>query len=468
MLVNLPDVVIKHLLSFLSYDDIHYFINSNKLHFSQLKQETIYFSLNKQKSREYVEDERFRIILNKVKDGSQQVGLRFDINFSFIAPDIRDIVAHKIHFGGSYPHFPKNVSSLVFTLPSEITKIPFLPALQKLTLYDCTNIKDFSSLSHLKELELYDVSALTDITPLQNIPHLSFSDCPNIQNFFILSSKKQKSLSLSQSKISDVSFLRNILTVKLSLCNHIIDVSPLHGIKNLYLYNCSGIKDISYLGNHHRLTIFYCSSIERGYECFRTVQHAGLKGFKVPDLTVFLKVKSLRISLSSSIDSQLFLLKDIPDLSVSAISIYQREVYDISHLRNSRLVIYEDFIKIGDSVPSQLRHLELIHSDQILKIMNEGKISTWQHLQSLYISNCSIEHANGLGDIPSVTIQACLKLRDISSLGRNRYVALRTCSEIREVSSLATVPIVTIENCDGVIDYICLSAVPRLKIVKRK
>ncbi len=62
--------IIKHLQSFLSHDDNHYFLNSNKLHFTSLKQETIYFLLTKEKSREYVEDERFReTILSKVKDG---------------------------------------------------------------------------------------------------------------------------------------------------------------------------------------------------------------------------------------------------------------------------------------------------------------------------------------------------------------------------------------------------------------
>ncbi len=44
--MNLTLEIIKHLQSFLSYDDIHYFLHSNKLHFTSLKQEAIYFSLN--------------------------------------------------------------------------------------------------------------------------------------------------------------------------------------------------------------------------------------------------------------------------------------------------------------------------------------------------------------------------------------------------------------------------------------
>lgn len=59
LIFDLPDVIIKQLQSFLSYDDIHYFMNTSKRYFSCLKQETIYFSLNQEKSLEYVENERF-------------------------------------------------------------------------------------------------------------------------------------------------------------------------------------------------------------------------------------------------------------------------------------------------------------------------------------------------------------------------------------------------------------------------
>ncbi len=95
LLVDLPTVIIKCLLSFLSNDDSHYFLNSDDQYFSSLKQEMIYFSLTKEKSREYVEDERFReMILSKVKDGYQQIGLTFDD--TLIINDISDIVAHRI------------------------------------------------------------------------------------------------------------------------------------------------------------------------------------------------------------------------------------------------------------------------------------------------------------------------------------------------------------------------------------
>ncbi len=466
LLGNLPDVIIKHLQSFLHSDDIHYFLNSSKLYFSSLKQETIYFSLNKKKSQEYVENERFReLLLSKVKDGSRQIGLSLDHQFKL--PDIRNIVAHKIDLGGRYyPHFPEKVSSLVLKLPSDVMEIPFLPMLQELQLSNCINIKDFSNLSHLKRLELHDATQLTDITPLQNITDLSFINCPNIQNFSILSSKMQQTLFLSQTAITDVSFLRHIQTVDLCFIDDLIDISPLHGIKALLIYGCSSIQDISCLGNHHKLTIADFHFIERGYECFRTVRHAEVLGCDVPDLSVFQETKSLRITFFRSMESQFFLLRDIPDLALVTYDTDRKEVYDITHFRNIRLTLYEDIISIHNSnFPSQLRYLKVERCDQIAKIINEGKTSIFHHLQSLHMIDYSIEHVNGLGDIPTLILESCFKLHDISCLGRNRCVELNYCPKIHDVRNLDTVPIVTIKNCNGIVDVSCLSSVPRLKIV---
>ncbi len=74
LVMDLPLDFHLHLQSFLRNDDIHYFLNSNKQHFNFVKYETIYYTLTAEKSREYVEDERFReMILSKVKDGSKQI-----------------------------------------------------------------------------------------------------------------------------------------------------------------------------------------------------------------------------------------------------------------------------------------------------------------------------------------------------------------------------------------------------------
>ncbi len=134
-----------------------------------------------------------------------------------------------------------------------------------------------------------------------------------------------------------------------------------------------------------------------------------------------------------------------------------------------KLQFYKDIIKINDiNFPSQLRYLILEECEQIVKIINDGKTSIFQHLQFLSIFGSSIEHVNGLGDIATLHLSSCYKLHDISGLGRNRCVELRYCPKILDVSSLVTVPIVTLKNCGGIVDYSCLSSVPRLKILSQK
>ncbi len=69
------------------------------------------------------------------------------------------------------------------------------------------------------------------------------------------------------------------------------------------------------MGNHHRLTL-NCHSIDRGYECFRTVLHKKILRYELSDLSVFQETKSLEIEVFHSRESQLFFLKDIPDLTL--------------------------------------------------------------------------------------------------------------------------------------------------------
>ncbi len=166
-------------------------------------------------------------------------------------------------------------------------------------------------------------------------------------------------------------------------------------------------------------------------------------------------------------ESQLSLLKDIPDLTLIPSRFNEREeVYDISHLRSIRLALYEDVINIKNGkFSSQLRYLTLTDCQQIVKMINKRNTSIFQHLLSLHITKSSIKHVNGLGDIPNIILQNCYKLHDISGLGRNRCVELDDCPNIRDVSSLATVPIVKIRKCEKIVNFSCLSSVPRLKVV---
>ncbi len=379
----------------------------------------------------------------------------------FKVPDIRDIVAHKIFFGRTHPQFPRNVASLQMTLPNGMKEIPFISKLQELTIKS-PDLEDVSSLSHLKKLQLSEASQLTDITPLQNVPHLAFTNCPNIQDFSILNSSKQKRLELNFSVISNLSFFQNIHQLELYECNNVTDISPLYGIYHLTLYSCEGIEDISRLGNHHCLSIVQFTSIKKGFECFLTIPVVEVENLEIPDLSIFRYAKRLKIFIYPSINHQLSELKEISDLSLFSTSFNSSHGIDLFKFKSRRLTFILDIVIINSEriFPSQLRHLELINSVQILKIIDESKTSIFHQLQSLHIKSCWIEHVNGLGEVSTLILENCLELYDIRGLGRNRSVEIINCDKITNVSSLVNVPIVTLKDCHGILNYRCLSSVP--------
>lgn len=135
--------------------------------------------------------------------------------------------------------------------------------------------------------------------------------------------------------------------------------------------------------------------------------------------------------------------------------------------RNQKLEILPSSFPFSDfSFVSNLQHLSLTGRHEFSSLINEGKVSFFQQLQSLKIQNDNIlQRVNGLGNIPTLIISHCLRLVDISGLGGNRRVRLQMCQEIQDVSSLATVPIVEIINCRYIKDCSSLPTVPRLKVI---
>lgn len=141
---------------------------------------------------------------------------------------------------------------------------------------------------------------------------------------------------------------------------------------------------------------------------------------------------------------------------------------DLRQLTNQRLSL--QFILKGASPQSikedynsflkNIQELYLCQYDNIIQLIDEGRVDYFQHLQLLSIrASMTLKHVNDLGSIPSLYIWYCYNLHDISALGRNRYVGLEHCLAIQDISALATVPIVDIHYCRNVKDYTCLSKV---------
>ncbi len=490
MLFHLPTDIFRLIQSYSSTSDYHYFLNSSKEHFSRLKKESLYLVLTIASSKEYIANPIYReIVLSRVANGWKQISLRTreDDEEMEENPIAADIPVHRIKVDfldlADYSHI-----ECVESVTCHKTSVPPIPAIKELRLGRCGSLIDVSNLSHLSKLELVVIPLLTDITPLRDIPHLTFSGCHSVKDFSVLSGLKQKSLEIDDSVLTDVSSFRGIRYLTLNFCDQLEDVSPLKAVHSLTLFGCKRVKDISGLGDHHSLRISLCSYELVGYDSLLYIPHVQLNGCNISNLNVLKHAKTVSLvncteiidvtplnglkSLTiqgcpniGNIDS----LRNIPDLSL----VYKSEIPDLRKLTNKRLHLqyitqdafphpieadYFSFLK-------NIQELSLFQCDNIVELIDEGRVEYFQHLQSLSISSSMIlKHVNGLGTIPRLYIYRCYNLRDISALGRNQYVRLHNCISIEDVSALATVPIVDIRYCWRLRDYSCLSKVQRLTV----
>ncbi len=496
-LVHLPAEVFRLIEPFLTKSDYHYFLNTSKEHFCCLKKERIYFALSSSSSREYILNAAFReLLLSKVENGWKQISVNIDDGHIDLP---RDLPVHRVKLE-TLSRYWKDLSN--FSHIESVGRgatctgsyIPPIPAVKELKLGGCLSLTDVSNLSHLSKLEMGGTPSLTDISPLQNIPHLSFDGGDKIEDFSVFNASRQKFLKIyCSSLLRDVKSFSGMRYLILQSCPELEDVSPLKGVYDLSLLSCAKVMDISGLGNHHRLVIKDCSYGLIGYDSLVNIPHICLRACSISDVSVLRHattlsllqcravtdvtslrgLKSLTIVDSCrevlSIDS----LCDIPNLSLS----YRKEVHNLRQLANKRLSL--QFIR-KDAFPhpieadyfsflKNIQELSLYQCDNIIELIDAGRVEYFQHLHSLSIQgSMMLKHVNGLGRIPSLRIWHCHNLRDISALGRNRYVTLDHCYEIEDVSSLATVPVVDIHSCPKVKDYNCLSKVQRLSVKIQK
>lgn len=483
---TLPDVLIQILQSFLSRDDYHYFLNTSKKFF-ELKRKTIYFSLKKAPSLQYIKDPVFRsLLLGKVENGWKQIGIELKDCDPFPREFSRKLPIHKISLSKiSQKQF--NLVKHIECLFSLIHSGPSSPLLsqtvKKFTLLGIGGLVDVRNLSQLRELDLYFADKLTDITPLQNIPSLTFVECNSIKDFSCLTGRNQKSLKIFKSPfLTNVSSFSGIRELALLSCHAIENIASLHGIYNLSLANCPKICDISPLGNHHRLVIQDCSYDLHGYESLTNIPHIQLVNCNINDLNILKNSKTISLVGCPLVEDvapfknarkviinncpnikNLLELKNVPNLTIIAGSMNSEDLREVNS--------YHFTLKLSTF---EVSHYNLFSNIKVLTIqpdqnlatcINNGQVKFFEKLQSLTIEkNFFLRCANGLGIIPIVKLLDCSQLTNIDGLGQNREVELRSCPLITDVRSLSRVSIVTIVKCDKIEDYSCLSHVERLRV----
>ncbi len=305
----IPQDIFQLIQTFLTNDDYHYFLNSSKRLFGELKRKTIFFKLNRERSYLYAMNKEFQqLLLSKVENGWNQIGIICSDKSNTLLP--RDIpidlpmckvsgVNVKIPF-----HLWNNYKSIDCDFfPAGVTEIPpFLNVkdvhLRTIPSGSAASVIDLRAFSHLSSLQM---NALTveDITPLKDIPYLSLSTCKEIMDFSVLST--QRELTLFQCPgLTDVSSFRSIRKLSLFCCPNISDISPLKGIYDLTLHGCSNIKDISCLGNHHRL---FLSAISSGFDVLLHLPHVSLLNCDIEDVSVLRFAKSVTLNYCIKINS---------------------------------------------------------------------------------------------------------------------------------------------------------------------
>jgi hypothetical protein len=137
----------------------------------------------------------------------------------------------------------------------------------------CFGVKDYSRLSHCQEVNL------TGAVDLVNLVSLA----------------KVKKLTLSRTKVSDVSCLVDVYYLDLSHCFFINDVTMLGKCHTLLLQDCRNISDISTLGNVTTLDIRGLTNLKQGLPYDNKVKNLLFSSFYSSEVTKFINKEKRRL-----------------------------------------------------------------------------------------------------------------------------------------------------------------------------
>ena len=138
-----------------------------------------------------------------------------------------------------------------------------------------TEISDVSALSKVHCLFFSYCYDIKDVTPLRHVYDLTISMCHSITNFSVLS---------------------NVHTLYLDCCFHLSDVSPFKHVHNLTINDCDNVTDVTALGSG---TIHSLKLISLDIDDVSTLGHLHSMTLKycnfVTDISMLKKVKRLKI-----------------------------------------------------------------------------------------------------------------------------------------------------------------------------
>jgi hypothetical protein len=388
------------------------FLNCDKKHFQSWKKKTIFLSLTRADSLEYVNSESFKALILQTIDAPKfQLGLTLSdrphknegllIRSEFTEiENVKKICIQASHvlkndlasflrlinvddcfisataFSDlSFCSSVKNLSIMANAWDSKV-KVDFSP-LTKLEELFCQahSMVNYDHLSNLKKLTLRSVESLVDASCFALVPYLKFESCSNL---------------------TDVSGLGNVAYLSFNRCPSVSDVSALGKVPTLLFDHCPGVSDVSALGKGtHSFAIGQAFELT-GLFSLRSVCSVNLAGYRGDNIFGLTNVTILDISFSYNISDISFLGESaVEELNMNMCS----RITDITMLSSVKV--------LNVSNCEQIKHFHGLRSLRDLTILGSdfevlSGFETFSQLEKLSIAHV-INHEELLPYIKHLT-----------------------------------------------------------------
>jgi hypothetical protein len=384
------------------------FLNCDKKHFQSWKKKTIFLSLTRADSLEYVNSEIFKATILQIIEVP-----RFQLQLTFldrphknegleIHSDIAEIAnVKKISIQLSHAikkdlaSFLRliNVEECYVSAPS-FTDLSFCSTVKNLSIaanaYDSNvdfsplmnleelfcqsySIVNYDHLTYLKKLTLRSVQAVLNASCFAHVPYLKFESCPNL---------------------TDVSCLGNVVYLSFNRCPGVSDVSALGKVPTLLFDHCP-VSDVSALGRgNHSFALGQVVELT-GLSSLRSVYSVNLAGCRLDNIFGLTNVTILDISFSYNISDISFLGESVQGLNMNMC----RRITDITMLSSVKV--------LNVSNCEQIKHFHGLRSLRDLTILGMdfeilSGFETFSQLEKLSIAHV-INHEELLPHIQHLT-----------------------------------------------------------------
>jgi hypothetical protein len=402
---------------------------SNSDSFKEIRYLTLYYGLTFKYSQEYCFSSAFRqTILCKMKDKSRQLGLTLS-NSEFVE-------------GYGYSSY-SNVNELQIDNAHQHDDFRDFQGINLLSLnVNHTIINCEGLVNGLTKLSLDDFSQLNDLSQLSTISSLSTVELCYCKS------------------LSDISGLRNIKNLKMVVdCNELTGLSSLTQLTTLFLegYNIE-VEELKNLTNLESLTLIYCTKDLSQLSSISSLSTVELCYCDfLSDVSGLRNVKNLKMVVDH--EQELTGLSSLTQLTTLCLEYYQ---IDGEELKNLTKLVTLTLSECNSFTDSSLKELVSVRNVTLSYCRRITDISTLGHCSWIAIRNCPIETLTGLGNVESIIIENCSKLKSLNGLGRNnRYLSI-SGQEIVNIPPLRSIHTISIIGDRETISMVPLRNAQRL------